>query len=290
MKVLVTGSDGFIGRNLMAALGDRAVPFDLKQGFDARSWADVTMALKQGIDAVVHLAALSGVEQSIREPEASLDNISMVQTVLDACRARGAAFLMASTAGALSGQPRSPYAASKLAGEAYCSAYAWSYAMRTTVLRFGNVYGPESGEKSSAIAGLCRAILRDAPFELYGDGSQRRDFIFVGDLCRGIVRALDHGAEGQYNLASGKLVRLDEVLQTLCRAAKRTPTVFNMPARRGEALGTRIDISGAVEEFGFNPSTTLADGLKQTWKWFSDQTVRTDQPVGSAHPSSASPL
>jgi UDP-glucose 4-epimerase len=267
MKVLVTGSSGFIGQNLLAALGDRGVPFDFVNGQDTLMLSQVVRAL-EGVDAVVHLAAVTGVELSINEPEASILNIMMVQTVLDACRKTGAAFFMASTAGALSGAPRSPYAASKLAGEAYCSAYAYSYRLRTTVLRFGNVYGPGSGDKKTAIASACRALATDTPFRLYGDGSQRRDFIYVGDLCRGIVQAVDAEVEGQFNLSSGKLERLDTVIETLAKVSGRRLRIDRQEGRKGEAEPTRIDIRPAMCEFGFNPETTLNKGLRQTWEWF----------------------
>jgi UDP-glucose 4-epimerase len=267
MKVLVTGSSGFIGTNLMKLLGHRGVPFDLQTGQDLGSRYGIE-ARMAGCSAVVHLAAETGVEQSIQKPEVSLDNVTNIQRLLECCRQNNVALFMASTAGALSGAPRSPYAASKLAGEAYCSAYAYSYQLRTTVLRFGNVYGPWSGQKQTAIPALCRSLLDGIPFQLYGDGSQRRDFVYVEDLCRGIIKAVDTGAEGQFNLASGKLVRLDKVIETLVKVSGFQLDVIPMRARGGEAVPEKIDISGAVEEFGFSPSTGLADGLKQTWDWF----------------------
>ena len=268
-KVLVTGSSGFIGTNLMAALGDRGVPFDLKTGQDVMSRYGVDAAMS-GIGAVVHLAAHTGVGQSIQQPILSLENVLQVGTLLEACRRTGAAFYLASTAGALSGQPRSPYAASKLAGEAYCSAYAWSFGARTAALRFGNVYGPWSAHKRTAIPALCKSLLERIPFELYGDGRQRRDFIFVGDLCAGIIAAVDAEVEGQFCLASGQQTRLDVVIDLMAEIAGREIGVSYKPQRPGEAETSPIDISLSQMEFGFNPSTTLEDGLRQTWQWFSD--------------------
>jgi UDP-glucose 4-epimerase len=276
MKILVTGSAGFIGTNLMAMLGDRGVPFDLFQGHDTRSPTDVGKAL-EGVDTVVHLAAVTGVEQSVRFPVSSFDNVVSVQNLLDGCRRVGAAFFMASTAGALSGPPRSPYAASKVAGEAYCNAYAWSYGMRTTVLRLGNVYGPWSGQKQTVIPALCKALLAGTPFRLYGDGCQKRDFIYVEDVCRGIVQAVEHGAEGQFNLASGKLTRLNKLIDIMAKVSGSKPNVVPMSPRQGEAQPERIGITAAREEFDFQPSTSLEDGLKLTWDWF-----RTNPTVVSA--------
>jgi UDP-glucose 4-epimerase len=255
MKVLVTGSSGFIGTNLMQRLAVFARPFDLTGERDMGSIIDINAAV-QGMDAVVHLAAFTGVEPSIKDPTATLDNVLGTHLFLEVCRKRNLPFVLASTAGALADDyPRSPYAASKLACEAYCHAYA-----------------AHSRHKATAIPALCKAMLAGKPFEVYGDGSQERDFVYVGDVCEGIVQALKRGATGQYVLASGTKVRLMEVIERLGEISGRKVEVVNKPARVGEVEGWRDhDIAPARERFGFKPKTELADGLKQTWEWFSTQ-------------------
>jgi UDP-glucose 4-epimerase len=270
VKVLVTGSAGFIGANLMRLLGARGVPFDRHLGQDVMS-AEIEEEVAQ-VDAVVHLAAATGVEESVRNPTESLDNVDGVLSVLEACRRSGVPVALASTAGALAGLPRSPYAASKLAAEAYCHAYRESYGVMTTVLRLGNVYGPYSAHKRSFIAALCRAARDGAPFELYGSGLQRRDFVFVGDVCQGILAALEARVPGTFNLASGRLKRLDTVMAMVEEISGRRVIQVWKEQRQGEADPTiGIDISAATDAFGYRPSTPLADGLRQTWDWFAAQ-------------------
>ena len=268
MKVLVTGSSGFIGTNLMAALGDNGVPFDLKTGQDARSLLDLERALPT-VNAVVHLAADSGVERSIINPVSTLDNVMGAVAVLEGCRRFRLPVVLASTAGALGGPPRSPYAASKLAGEGYASAYASAYGLSVAVARFGNVYGPHCGAKVSALPLLMRAALAGQPFERFGSGAQRRDFVFVGDICQGILMVLRNRVSGTLNLASGELTSLNRVIELVSELAGNHVQVIERQARKGEARVEAIDISHA-RRLGYSP-TGLREGLRRTWEWCARQ-------------------
>lgn len=105
-------------------------------------------------------------------------------------------------------RPLSPYGASKLAVEGYCSAFAESYALRSLSLRFSNVYGPRSFRKGSVVAAFFKRILEDKPVTVYGDGTQMRDYVIVADICNGIIDGLRSGAAGVIQLGSGRPLKV----------------------------------------------------------------------------------
>jgi UDP-glucose 4-epimerase len=165
-------------------------------------------------------------------------------------------------------RPTSPYGASKLAGEAYCSAFAGSYGLSTVVLRFSNVYGPFSYHKGSVIAAFCKRALAGDALVIYGDGTQTRDLVFVEDLCRGIAAAMTDGGKGVVaHLASGtETTVLDVARQVADRLGG--VTVEHRLARIGDVAHSVADISVARERFGYAPQMALAEGLDRTVTWF----------------------
>jgi UDP-glucose 4-epimerase len=166
-------------------------------------------------------------------------------------------------------RPKSPYGASKLAGEGYCSAFAGSYGVPTVVLRFSNVYGPYSYHKGSVVASFCREALRGQPIVIHGDGSQTRDFVYVGDLCAGIVGAMTSGAAGVVaHLGSGVATSVVEVAQLVAARVGGDVRVERHPARPGDVQHSSADIRRAASLFGFTPSTGLPEGIDQTVSWF----------------------
>ena len=303
MYVLITGGAGFIGTNLVArlnslpdievrifdneALGRRERLDAFKGEFmygDINDKEALNRAL-DGVDAVVHLAAQTRVTDSIADPALNfLVNVNGTFNLLEAMRARGIKRLVnASTGGATLGeveppvhedmapQPLAPYGAGKLSGEAYCSAYAGSYGLSSLSLRFSNVYGPRSFHKGSVIAAFFKQILREESLIVYGDGSAIRDFVFVDDICDGIIRSLSVGITGVIQLGSGKPVTLNSLIDEMRRVTNPRPiAVRHAPARQGEIHATWCDITKARRVLGFEPVTSLADGLAKTWKWFLD--------------------
>ena len=162
----------------------------------------------RGVDTVVHLAALSGVIDSVEDPRPSFEvNVAGSFQLLELARAANVRRIInASTGGALLGEvappiseemapcPLSPYGASKLAVEGYCSAFAGAYGLSCVTLRFSNIYGPRSAHKKSVVAAFIKSIIREEPLVVYGDGTQQRDYLYVGDLVRGIEAALKRRA------------------------------------------------------------------------------------------------
>jgi UDP-glucose 4-epimerase len=308
-KILVTGGCGFVGSNLLRQTVERdsaadivvldnetmGSPRDLPEGRITYHKGDICdlpllSRVMAGCDTVIHLAANTRVIESIEDPTLNFEvNVRGTFNVLLAARDAGVRrVVMASTGGAILGdveppvhegmvpQPAAPYGASKLAGEGYGYAFAGSYGMQVTALRFSNVYGPRSYRKGSAVAHFFKQVLDGKPITVYGDGSQIRDFVFVGDLCRGILQALDAEVSGVFQLGSGKPTSINELLVEMKRVvgADRWPAVHYADWRAGEVRRTYCDVAKARQAFKFEPSTSLSAGLEKTWQWFLSQTVK----------------
>jgi UDP-glucose 4-epimerase len=302
-KILITGGRGFIGTNLIHRMrstslatdlvvldnGSMAVPKSADHGGvidhlgDVRDPAAVKRAVA-GCTGIIHLAGHTRVVESIRNPELDFEiNARGTLNVLLAARDAGVPHVvLASTGGALFGsetvrthegmvpEPLSPYGASKLAMEGYAHAFASSYGLRTTALRFSNVYGPYSHRKGSAVAHFFRQILARRPITIYGDGSQVRDFVFVGDLCDGILRVLETSAPGVYHLGSGKPTSIATLI-SMMRQVVGPEWSFDVryaPWRAGEVVRTYSNVDKAARTFGYEPRTPLKVGLQETWRWF----------------------
>jgi len=254
---------------------------------DIRDESLVSRAVK-GASYVVHLAAFGSVLESIKDPWTNFDiNLRGTVNVLRAVEAQKIRRLVfASTGGAAVGnhegivtersQPRpiSPYGASKVAGEAYCHAFAKAYNLSIAALRFANVYGPFSAHKNSAVVNFMRAVRNGSPIDVYGDGGATRDFLYVDDLCEGIERAL--GATGNVDpvlhLASGVETSISTLIQNILVVARKSdhPVRFH-PQRAGEVVRNVASYRLAEQQLGFKPKVSLKDGLQTTWNWFTSQ-------------------
>lgn len=319
--VLVTGGCGFIGTNLvrylcakshrirvldnlsagkkenLLAAGCRLPTADLLVG-DIRD-RDMVEKAVSGVDAVVHLAAHTSVVESLDNPEEDWDiNVNGTLNLLEVCRLKGAqAFIFASSNAVLGDQPPpvdetkipqplSPYGASKLAGEALCSAYYHSFGLRTVSLRFGNVYGLFSEHKTSVIARFIDLAGQGKPLVIYGDGNQTRDFIHVEDVCQAVhlsLTAADCGLltgdsiSGEvFQIASGVETSINELAEIirqmtadprLSTADCRLPTKYE-PKRKGEIERNYADISKARRLLGFEPGVKVNDGLRDLWEQY----------------------
>lgn len=301
-RVLITGGCGFIGSNLIELLrhqenyeirvldnessGSRhdIEAFDVELISGDLNDATLLERALAGVDIVVHLAADTRVLDSIADPQHNFrTNVLGTFNLLTSMKAAGIKRIVnASTGGAILGEvqppvheemaaaPLAPYGAGKLAAEGYCSAFAGSYGFTATSLRFSNVYGPRSYHKGSVVAHFFKQILAGAELVVYGDGSQTRDYVFVGDLCRGIERAMKSAPAGVFQLGTG----VPTTINTLIASIKEVVgdefpfTVRYEPFRPGELRNTWCDIGKARNAFGYDPKTTVVEGLSQTWGWF----------------------
>lgn len=301
-KILLTGGCGFIGANLIReklrgkyrvsildnlSAGDRS----FVEGFDnievivgdIRDKKVVERASK-GADFVIHLAAHTGVVASQKDPQLDLETnvLGTLNLLKAAVKNRVKKFIFASTGGAIVGEqkppihermapaPLSPYGASKLAAEGYLSAFNGSFGLNTVSLRFSNVYGPFSRHKGSVVASFFKRIQAGEPIEIFGDGSQTRDFLYVSDLCEAIMLAIKRGRGGEvYQIASGKEESILSLLEKIKGVVKEKKVrVAFRPARPGEVMRNFASIAKAKRELGFVPKTPLADGLRRTWEYF----------------------
>jgi len=241
----------------------------------------------KGIDVVIHLAANTGVIPSIEDPRGDCEaNVMGTLNYLEAARRNGVRRFVFASSGAPLGEqeppiheemvphPISPYGASKLAGEGYCSAFHGSFGLETVVLRFGNVYGPYSTHKGSVVAKFIKHILADEPLPIYGDGTQTRDFIYVEDLIDAILLAVKQpGIGGEtFQIATHREHTVVEVAEELNCLAKahlgRESKILYEKERKGEVKRNYSDISKARRLLGFQPKYDLAMGLKETFLWF----------------------
>jgi UDP-glucose 4-epimerase len=297
VRAIVTGGAGFVGSHLADALvgrGDEVVVVDnLVSGkrenvpggavlaeVDVRDEAigDVFADLRP--EVCFHLAAQADVGTSVTRPvyDADVNVLGTVQ-VLEAARRHDTKVVFSSTGGAIYGEcdaparedtprrPVSPYGIAKLAAEEYLAGWNRLYGTGHVSLRFANVFGPRQQPKleGGVVAIFLNRMAKDAGTEIFGDGTQTRDFVYVGDVVRAMLAASSRGG-GVFNVGSGLETSVNQ-LHALCRAvsgAGREPKY--RPARPGDALRSVVDPSLAARELGWRAEVSLEDGLRATWE------------------------
>ena len=323
-KIVVTGGCGFIGVNLIEyllskgivsirvvdnlAVGSRDDLLSVSKFTEiekkdlAGGWTDgvslvvgdildgdLAKKVMEGADAIVHLAASTGVIPSIEDPKRDMEsNVIGTVNYLEASRLNNVSRFVFASSGAPLGdvkppidekcvpRPLSPYGAGKLAGEGYSTAYFGSFGLETIALRFGNVYGPRSTHKGSVVAKFIKNILEGKPLVVYGDGSQTRDFIYVGDLIDAIFRSLFVGkkdAAGEvFQIATNRETTVNEIAEILSDLANGRlgfrPEIIYEEERKGEIKRNYSDISKARAILGFEPAYDIKKGLEETFGWF----------------------
>ena len=304
MRILVTGGAGFIGSNLArAALSGHhevTVIDDLSTGRLANldglevdfvegsilNSAALTRALRN-VDSVVHLAALPSVPRSIKDPAAShAANATGTLNVLEHCRAAGVNYVAVASSSSVYGanpalpkserewvRPMSPYAVTKLATEQYALAYQDSFGFRSMAFRFFNVYGPgqPAGHAYAAVMpAFVDALINDRPLPVNGDGTQSRDFTYVGTVCRVLLDAATRQVSHPepVNLAFGSRTTLNELIENLESATGRTAMVDRRPDRAGDVRHSQADNSSLTSLFPEVQAVPIEQGLAETIAWF----------------------
>jgi UDP-glucose 4-epimerase len=240
----------------------------------------------KGIDVIVHLAANTGVAPSIENPRYDMEaNVLGVFNMLEAARQNHVIKFIFASSGASIGEveppihekkvprPVSPYGASKLAGEAYCSSYYLSFGIRTVSLRFANVYGPLSKHKNSVVAKFIKQAFSGEPLEIYGDGSQTRDFIYIDDLIQAIILSVNSDVGGEaFQIATYKETTVNEIADKIKYIIEsetgQKVSVVHGETRLGDVKRNYSDISKAKQMLGFSPDFELDKGLKNTFEYF----------------------
>ncbi len=295
MGVAVIGGAGFIGSNLVDELMVQGFEVTVLDDLSTGKMENLTRwknhsklefikasvldrrAVASACDHkswVFHLAAMSRVQPSVEDPYQAFEtNVMGTVNVLDACRRREVKRVVYTNTCAVYGttdepsketdplHPESPYAQSKLAGEQACDLFRELYGLPVVSLRLFNVYGPrapESGAYALAIPIFRRQAREWQPITVVGDGEQRRDYVFVGDVVRAfMLAAMNYEATGAINIGSGVSRSVNEVASLI---GKEHPTV-NIPTRLGESRFVQADIHKAREVLGWKPAVNLHDGL-----------------------------
>jgi UDP-glucose 4-epimerase len=296
MRAIVTGGAGFIGSNLVDALlarGDEAHALDnLSKGrrenvaaaaelhvADIREPDDVFDAVRP--DVVFHLAAQADVRVSVENPALDADvNVLGTIRILEAARRHDAKIVFASSGGAAYGEcdgpapesaplrPLAPYGTSKLCGEEYLATWNRLYGASHVALRLGNVYGPRQMPHGEAgVVAIFMGLLHDGGTPtIFGDGSQTRDYVYVGDVANAMLLALERDG-GVFNVGTGVETSVVGLFDAIRTASGIDREAAFAPARLGELQRSVLDPSLAARELGWRPERSLADGLAATWDW-----------------------
>jgi len=300
----VTGAAGFIGSHLIDRLladGFKVTGIDdlssgklenLPAGFDLRDMDIRDPELREVVaevrpDVVFHLAAQMSVAVSAREPMLDADvNIGGSLNLLEGIRSlndKTVKFVHFSSGGMVYGEPKdlpaseatpvhplSPYGASKLAVETYLPIYERLCDLKPTVVRLGNVYGPRQDPHGEAgvVAIFTMAMLAGRPFVIFGDGNDKRDYVFVGDVIDALMKVADSSRPGPFNIATAIGTSPNQLFLTIADLCEHTDAPVYAPPRPGDVDRIFLDVSKAENELGWSPQVSLEDGLRTTVEWF----------------------
>jgi UDP-glucose 4-epimerase len=253
--------------------------------------AELAVKAARDIDIIVHLAASTGVAPSVKDPVFDCNtNVIGTLNYLEGARQQGVSRFVFASSGAVVGEceppihekvlprPVSPYGVSKMAGEGYCSSYFHSFGIQTVVLRFGNVYGPLSGHKNSVVAKFIRRAMDSRSLEIYGDGKQTRDFIYIDDLVHAIRLAVEVDQIGGevFQIATNAETDLNQLADKLIRILDAEGfsdiQVVHTEPRQGDVRRNFADTAKAKKTLGWQVKTDLDSGLAKTVAWFKSPT------------------
>ncbi|NLT50934.1 MAG: NAD-dependent epimerase/dehydratase family protein [Ignavibacteria bacterium] len=303
-KITITGGAGFIGSHLCKYWISRnfqvTVIDNLRSGFEKNlsglnnvtlikesitSRAEVFKAVN-GSKYVFNMAAMISVPESMTNPFECVNiNVNGLINILDAAKEYGVEKVIHSSSAAIYGEdpelpkttsmrpnPKSPYGITKLDGEYYLNMYSDFYGLKTTSLRYFNVFGPGQDPKSqyaAAIPIFVYKALNNEDITIYGDGEQTRDFVFVEDVVQANVLAAESSIpKGVYNVANGKTITIKQLAQLIIEYTNSKSKILFAPERAGDIKHSLASIDNTVAELGFSPKCNLEDGLKSTVDYF----------------------
>jgi len=305
MRVLITGGAGFIGSNLaekLIEINDDVIIIDnfnyayhpsikrqniesflnrielIEKPVNCFTLAEDFKRLKP--DIVIHLAAYAGVRPSFETPQLYCENnVTDTARLLELSRQSGVKkFIFASSSSVYGAntapfcedyllKPLSPYAASKVAGEALCHAFYHAYGMSVTCLRFFTVYGPRQ-RPEMAIHKFTRMIDEGREIPVFDGGNSCRDYTYIDDIVDGIIASIQGEGFEIFNLGNGEEVRLTEVITLLEEVLRKKAKIQLLPHQRGDVLSTRACILKAQERLNYFPSVDIEEGITRFVEWY----------------------
>ena len=294
---MVTGGAGFIGKHIIAELLRDDHNITIFDNFSSSSKNDIVHLLENGVslvtgdildydlllksmsnyDFVIHLAAQTSVEQSIVDPETTIDiNVEGTVNVLKSCVKTNVKGLISTSTAAVYGSsptpisetsqpnPISSYGASKLVTEYNLQAFSRFFGLNCISLRLFNVYGNGQSSEAVVIRKFLKNISKDLPLEIFGDGTQTRDFVHISDVIQAFYCAIKNieAKRGEvYNIGSGKSASINELASLLISSKGKDLQIIHKPERQGEVKFSKADISLAKTDINYSPEVSLRDGL-----------------------------
>ena len=292
MRVLILGAAGFVGRNILNGLKDSDLELTSSDIIDLESATqhsklditslDDTKKVMENVDVVVHLAVHS-LTASFKDILMNAKvNIIGTLNILEAARLSNVRKLIFTSASSIIGKvnyspvdeghpctPKTPYAITKLAAEHYLQIYQDLYGINYVVIRFFNIYGPYQNEGLIPI--LHKRLTLKQAIDVYGSGSQIRDYVFIKDVVPFFYKAIKNDLIKNVlvNMGTGKGVSVTELISIASKILGVKPVINNLPSRKGEIDNYVADTKQLQSVFGNVPSTTLEEGLKETFRWLS---------------------
>lgn len=304
MKILVTGGAGFIGSHLVRQLmeaGDDVISLDnLSTGLRENLPEDARLEVmdthdervedlfrEEHFDAVVHLAAQTLVSDSMTDPQNDMyQNIAGTVHILECCRKYGVQRVIFSSSAATYGDvdekalpvqetlpqiPLSFYGLTKMTVEKYLALYHLAFGIHYVVLRFANVYGERQGDggEGGVISIFAKRLAQGKGITIFGNGKQTRDFVYAGDIARGIRKALTtENADTCYNLSTQEETSLNDLVDILSRITGKEIRPDYGPVREGDIYRSALSNEKAVKNLHWTPEVSLEEGLKRTYEYF----------------------
>ncbi len=302
MKILVTGGAGFIGSHIVDAYihaGHNVVIIDdLSTGriqnvnrnaeFICANIQDAEVEevfQRHSFDVVNHQAAQMDVRRSVEDPifDARNNVIGFINILQNAVKNGVKKVIFSSSGGAIYGeqdyfpadeehklQPYSPYGITKLVGEKYLFFYALNYGIKYTALRYANVYGPRQNPfgEAGVVSIFTKMLLENRQPVINGSGEQTRDFVYVKDVVKASLLSLQQKESNIFNIGTSRETTVNQLYDSLCRAANRQGEAKHGPAKEGEQFRSVISYKKAEKELGWKPSYNLDQGLEETIAYF----------------------
>jgi UDP-glucose 4-epimerase len=308
--VLVTGGAGFIGSYLVERLVlskhkvrvldtlesgslNNLEHVSSKIDFVRGSILDTSLLSRActDVEIILHQAAVSSVPRSVEEPiQSHMNGSHATLNLLEAARIKKVRRIVIASSAAVYGNcgdapvhenyrlaPESPYAATKIASEAYAASYAKCYSMDTVILRYFNVFGPRQLVDANAggfISSACAALVNNQPLTIYGDGNQTRDFCFVENIVNANLLALNHESAlcGQaFNIGSGVSRSLNAIIDILNECSERQLIIERGRPRQGDLRHSRACVNRAIDALGFLPTRDFKKEIQQSYAWYQSQ-------------------